>query len=756
MGSNVTEYEIDWLYRSRRIPEGVTCRLPGDEIVPEPQPGEHVVFLAHFERGFGLPASPFFREFLNFYELQPHHLPGNAIFYLSCYATFMEAYIGIRPTRETFARFFALRINSVQGKEIPKPKLPVECGSCIVGSRQGSTFFKFTGLESCRAWQGTFFYVKNNGRANLIDLPPFQVGPPSRANWSYNPKTDHAETNRVVRFMASLKKETNICSDDIIRTFISRRVLPLKRRVHRMSEMYGPGDPTKITGRPLSKKDVVRKAKQICQTAMPFDWEWGLLPLSTTNPPTQEAKDRFPLIQAERRGICVKRALDSFDPDPYIRWKDLKMGKTPAARLGRSPPKPTGSSDDLSMLEIHEHAPPLRAEAGHEFVDKLMAQGQKNKLPASMPVPVSPPSKRFRTEPLGEKEVGVRGYGRKQMPASGPALKLGSRPAGSEGSARTSTPPPQARHHLVPATPLPPFRGAQQGACGPYIIRSPHGGGSFLPPREPDTGASNIGAEEKAAGRAEPSAPPVLEKKTTSAPGSSAPESSNPGDTPSAPPSPRTILMPPPDAPRTKPSGAAPTVPPPKISKLIKGKATTSNAPSGGQQPLVLHVSKAARDTATKATGLLGRITEFQRRGRDLGHLLPYAQKWNAADMTPATRGLGKDRLPAPDPVGDRSSEEHFMRLRSAVKELDSAWYDATNNLMLTADARKALFEELLWEHRELAEAHDKCQVIPEASIEALKEQLAAAQREKDQLIRRHQEELSAQKTGSPAHPAGA
>ncbi|KAK1699345.1 hypothetical protein QYE76_016042 [Lolium multiflorum] len=205
--------------------------------------------------------------------------------------------------------------------------------------------------------------------------------------------------------------------------------------------------------------------------------------------------------------------------------------------------------------------------------------------------------------------------------------------------------------------------------------------------------------------------------------------------------------MPPPDAPRTKPSKAAPTAPPPKASKLIKGKATASSAPSGGQQPLVLHVAKAAKDTATTATGLLGRITEFRRQDRDLGHLLPYAQKWNAADMTPATRGLGKDRRPAPDPVGDRSSEEHFMRLRSAVKELDSAWYDSTNNLMLTADARKALFEELLWEHRELAEAHDKCQVIPEASIEALKEQLAAAQQEKDQLMQRHREELSAQKT---------
>ncbi|KAK1669875.1 hypothetical protein QYE76_058034 [Lolium multiflorum] len=541
--------------------------------------------------------------------------------------------------------------------------------------------------------------------------------------------------------MASLKKETNICSDDIIRTFISRRVLPLKRRMHRMSEMYGPGDPTKITGRPLSKKDVVRKAKQICQTAMPFDWEWGLLPLSTTNPPTQEAKDRFPLIEAERRGACRKRALDSVDPDPYIFWKDLKMGKTPASRLGRSPPKPTGSSDDLTMLEpyskIHEHVPPLRAEAGSEFVDKLMAQGQKNKLPASdAGSSQAPPSKRFRTEPLGEKEVGMRRYGRKQMPtASGAGLKVLQ---GPQPLLLT-----QARHHLVPATSLRLPSGHNKfGACGPYISNHrTEEDLSFLPRTGYRRQQHRRRRRSCRAGGA--FGPPVLEM-TTSAPESSAPESSNLGDAPSAPPSPRTILMPPPGPPCTKPSGAAPTAPPPKISKLIKGKATASNAPSGGQQPWP-HVSKGRR--CRKGHRPLGRITEFQRRGRDLGHLLPYAQKWNAADMTPATRGLGKDRLPAPDPVGDRSSEEHFMRLRSAVKELDSAWYDATNNLMLTADARKALFEELLWVHRELAEAHDKCQVIPEASIDALKEQLAAAQREKDQLIRQHQEELSAHKT---------
>ncbi|KAK1692187.1 hypothetical protein QYE76_008884 [Lolium multiflorum] len=678
MGSNVTEFEIDWLYRSRH--SGRSCRIPGDEIEPDPKAGEYVVFLAHFERGFGLPASPFFREFLDFYKLQPHHLPANAIFYLSCYATFMEAYIGIRPTRETFARFFCLRINSVQGKEIPKPKPPVECGSCIVGSRQGSTFLKFSGLESCRAWQGTFFYVKNSGRANLIDLPPYQAGPPSRTNWSYNPKTDHAETNRVVRFLASLKKETNICSDDIIRTFISRRVLPLKRRAHRMSEMYGPGDPTKITGRPLSKKDVVRKAKQICQTAMPFAWEWGLLPLSTTNPPTQEAKDRFPLIEAERRGTFRKRALDSFDPDPYIFWKDLKMGKTPAARLGRDPPEPTGTSDDPTVLE-----PALK-----------LGSGQR-------------------------------------------ALKV---PQGLQPLLLTQVRHLWCRQHFCL-----PLGGTTNRARGPNTSDHRAEEDFTSPPEAQDAGASNIGAGKTDAGQAEPLVPPPPKKKKK-----------QPSSSPTAPDTSAPVPSPPPEATPTPPPSQGPSAAKrpapsetPKITKFLKpgasrGKAVEGDA-SGGSRDVVLHVGPAAIAAQDKPTGLLGRIVDLKRAGKDLGHLLPYAQKWNEADISASTRGLGKDRLPAPDPAGARSTEEHFTRLKRAVKEFDSAWYDATNNVVSTADARKQLFEELLWEHRDLAEAHSHCQVVPEATIEALKAQVAKLHGDKEQLLKEHNEALDAQKT---------
>ncbi|KAK1651342.1 hypothetical protein QYE76_069147 [Lolium multiflorum] len=97
----------------RRRPQ-VMYRISGDELEPAPEEGEVVVFAAHFERGFGLPVSDFFRQFLNFYKLQPHHLPGNAVFYLSSYVSFMEAFVGLLPTVDTFARFYNLRINSVQ------------------------------------------------------------------------------------------------------------------------------------------------------------------------------------------------------------------------------------------------------------------------------------------------------------------------------------------------------------------------------------------------------------------------------------------------------------------------------------------------------------------------------------------------------------------------------------------------------------------------------------------------------------------
>jgi hypothetical protein len=86
------------MYKSRRIPAGMECRLPADEIEPVPQPDEYVVFTVHFVCCLGLPVRSFFRSFLDRYALQPHHLPTNTIFTLTSFVTFCEAYVSLLPS----------------------------------------------------------------------------------------------------------------------------------------------------------------------------------------------------------------------------------------------------------------------------------------------------------------------------------------------------------------------------------------------------------------------------------------------------------------------------------------------------------------------------------------------------------------------------------------------------------------------------------------------------------------------------------
>jgi hypothetical protein len=86
--------------------------------VPAPKPGERVVFIAHFERGFGLPASDFFRDFLDTYDLQPHHIPANAVMILSAFATFEftphVSYIICINKRQKFLLFEFTRLQQLR------------------------------------------------------------------------------------------------------------------------------------------------------------------------------------------------------------------------------------------------------------------------------------------------------------------------------------------------------------------------------------------------------------------------------------------------------------------------------------------------------------------------------------------------------------------------------------------------------------------------------------------------------------------
>ncbi|KAE8785356.1 hypothetical protein D1007_40946 [Hordeum vulgare] len=99
LGSEICEGRIEALRHHRLLPPAsqVLVRIPSDEAAPTPAVGEIVVFDEHFYRGFGVPASYFFSEWLHFFGLQPHHLAPNAILQLSAFVVLCEGFLGIEP-----------------------------------------------------------------------------------------------------------------------------------------------------------------------------------------------------------------------------------------------------------------------------------------------------------------------------------------------------------------------------------------------------------------------------------------------------------------------------------------------------------------------------------------------------------------------------------------------------------------------------------------------------------------------------------
>jgi hypothetical protein len=113
------------------------------ETVPDPQPGERVVFVSHFERGFGLPASAFFRAFLDYFGLQPHHLPANAYIMLSFYVAVCEGYVGLWPDMNFCSRLFFIKAQTTDGQLRA-------CGAALLYSRPRTPFPKIPTVDSVK------------------------------------------------------------------------------------------------------------------------------------------------------------------------------------------------------------------------------------------------------------------------------------------------------------------------------------------------------------------------------------------------------------------------------------------------------------------------------------------------------------------------------------------------------------------------------------------------------------------------------
>ncbi|KAK1666787.1 hypothetical protein QYE76_054946 [Lolium multiflorum] len=343
-GSYMREDDVERLVRLRRIPQSVITRVPGEEVEPEPRPGERVVFGAHLDRGLGLPASTFFRQFLDHFGLQPHHLPANACVLLSCFVAFMEAYAGLWPDIDFWSRLFFLKAQTNDGRLRA-------CGAASIYTRPGTPFPKIPTVDSVKNWQMSFFYVRNEGElVDRINLPEFNPAPPvGRINWSHNARSTDQNA---------------------------------EMRTHKIGHMSGRFDPNRTSIAPLTKAQVASRVNHITKANLSEDWSYGLTPCDRDHPPAR----LFERQNAEDGDLATRR----WTPDHV----------DPADQAGDH-----AGDDDLPQapdLGGREHNPPPSPEQQEEEEPATSGTGP---IPA-VPLRTRPPSTTATSAPKGTKRAG--------------------------------------------------------------------------------------------------------------------------------------------------------------------------------------------------------------------------------------------------------------------------------------------------------------------------------------------------------------
>ena len=167
----------------------------------------------------------------------------------------------------------------------------VECGAAMLKPRKYSEDCKVRGLGSVKKWLRTWFYMKNEKKGvNMLNLPHYAAGPPAdRGNWDYYPADEVGKLQLIYKYIQQLKKEGQLRPEDLVCTFLKRRVSPLQLRAHKICHMSGLLDPTRHSTFELSDEDVWKRLKAISSTQITAEWKWGKEAYSQNNMPPVSA-----------------------------------------------------------------------------------------------------------------------------------------------------------------------------------------------------------------------------------------------------------------------------------------------------------------------------------------------------------------------------------------------------------------------------------------------------------------------------------
>jgi hypothetical protein len=153
--SVVTEEQIQALatHGLLRPNKDVGWRPVAGEEFPTEGTGETIVFLAHIERGFGVPAGDFFHDLLFFYRIELVHLIPNTITIISSFIHLCEAYLGIAPHFHLWRHFCEL-------KKMRKSEVVGRAGFMLCWYMK-SEYVDLVPPDNTTGWKQGWFYLDN-------------------------------------------------------------------------------------------------------------------------------------------------------------------------------------------------------------------------------------------------------------------------------------------------------------------------------------------------------------------------------------------------------------------------------------------------------------------------------------------------------------------------------------------------------------------------------------------------------------------
>ncbi|XP_073367741.1 uncharacterized protein [Aegilops tauschii subsp. strangulata] len=292
MRSNVTDETLADFVKLGYLPKKdvMSYRAPDpSEERPQPRDGEVVIFADHMSRGFAPPGLKFFRDVLNFFDLQPQDIGPNSVSNICNFQVFCEVYLGEEPSLLLFRELFYL---NRQNECANGPSL--ELGGISIQRRRDCLFPYAEPPSHPKDWNQTWFYCQDTSPADESPLPGFR---PSRLEPTHplSDKLTQAERQPLLPTINKIKAllGNGLNRIDLVQVWISWRVIPLSHRPGLMCEYTGrKDDPLRHSRNDLPEDVAEDMTKALLNESLADCGRTGLAPFCKTNP-APAADDKF-------------------------------------------------------------------------------------------------------------------------------------------------------------------------------------------------------------------------------------------------------------------------------------------------------------------------------------------------------------------------------------------------------------------------------------------------------------------------------